>query len=901
MSKLFLLLTIAVLFSFQKTYACTHTARLTDTFGDGWNGGLIKIQVNGVDILTDVGSTFTSGSGGSGLQDYTFSANAGDVISVIETAAGSWSTEMRVEILDGANLSILGPLDPTGGLGNTVIASCPSPMVISSSTVTQSSTATLTNCSSNSQIIRLEIIATGAGSPKTVTQIQTNLTGTALASTISSAKIYATGTSSTFATTTLFGTGTASTSTYSINGSQVLSAGTNYFWLVYNLNNTGTIGNTVDGIISQFTADAVNYTSMTTTNPAGTRTITICTAPGGVYTGLETWVRADAGITGTTPITAVSNQNTSGTAINLNGSPNLNTTSTSYNYNPYIDLTAPVTTLADGIAANRQCLRLSGYSGMLGLDYTSLFWVFNLTDLTRTNPHLATVENVTNGSPANGTLHGGANGGLAAIFESGYDATDFGSASTAGTWQRNGINITYSTVHTTTKQIMSASCTTGGSTTINSFFGGQRDLWDPATFAGHPRDCRGPAAELIGYTSSITATERQKIHSYLAIKYGTTLTTNLLSTTGTTIFTTAAPYANNIIGIGRDDAEALYQKQSHNDDDSVRFYLATLAATNNTNTGTFSSDVSYFVSGANTGKLQSTPAAVLEIPASCGVFHRLEREWKVTKTNFSGTIQMDVKLSSASLPGSVTVSQLCLLVDDDGDFSNGGTTCYSNGDGTGIVFTYTNPLITISGISSTHIANNATKYITIASLNAITPLPIEITYFDVLLNERKTVDINWSTITEINNDYFVIEKSTDTDNWTEIDQLNGAGNSLTIQDYTSEDKNPVFGNNYYRLKQVDFDGIFKYSDTKLIHIRGKDDIQIFPIPANSHITIIGKNMEAKSIKLINSLGQEIPIIISSSFSDILEINVNNIVSGIYYIQIISGADTKNYKTTISKN
>ncbi len=897
----FAILSPILFFTPQFIHACTHTARLTDTYGDGWNGGIVKIQVNGVDVLTNVGATFTSGSGGAGVQDYTFSANAGDVIAVIETAAGSWSTEMRVEILDGASLSILAAHDPVSGAGTTVAGSCPSPMSIVSSTVTQSSTSSLTNCSSNSQIVRLEIVTSGAGSPKSVTQIQTNFTGTAIAGNISLAKIYSTGTSSTFSTTTLFGTGTASATTYNINGSQVLSAGTNYFWLTYNLNNTGTIGNTVDAVISQYTASAVNYTDMTVTNPAGTRTISICVAPGGVYTGLETWVKADAGITGTTPITAVSNINSSGTAIVLNGSPNLNTTATTYNYNPYIDFTAPVGLLSNGAATNRQFLKLSGYDGILGLNYTSMFWVFNLTDLSRISTHIATVDNVTNATPANGTFHGDvdAGGTIAAIMQESYDITDFGVSSPAGTWQRNGGNIVSNTIHTTSKQILSSSCTTGGSATLNRFFGGQRDLSDPNTFSGHPRDCKGPAAELIGYTSSITSTERQKIHSYLAIKYGTTIGSNYLSTTGSTIYSYSGSYINNIIGIGRDDAEALYQKQSHNDDDSVRFYLGSLSSSNSSNVGTFSSDVSYLLSGANTGKLKSTTASTAEIPGTCGVITRLEREWKVTKTNISESVNMDVKLSSASLPGSVTVSQLCLLVDDDGNFSNGGTACYSNGDGSGIVFTYSNPLITITGISSSIIANNTTKFITIASLNVITPLPVELIDFNVNLTDRKTVDIKWTTLTEINNDYFKVEKSTDTEIWVEIEKVDGAGNSFSLLNYISEDKTPVFGNNYYRLKQVDFNGEYRYSEIKNINITATAEIQIFPIPANNSIFLIGNDMDTKSVHLINSVGQEINYSILASFSDFIEIDVENLIDGVYFIQINLGSELKNYKIIIN--
>lgn len=902
MTKILLLLVTLLTTTFQLVYACTHTVRLTDTYGDGWNGGTVKIQVNGVDVLTNVGSTFTTGAG---PVDFTFNANTGDVIAVIETAAGSWPTEMRVAILDGGGSTILAALDPTTGTGNTVAGNCPAAMVISAATVVQASSASLLNCSSNSQIVCLQVTTTGASSPITLTQIQTSFTGTAAAGNVSSAKIYSTGTSSTFATTTLFGSGTASTTTYNINGSQVLSSGVNYFWLTYDLNNTGTVGNTVDGIISQFTAGATNYTSasspaISTTNPAGTRAIAICVAPGGVYTGLETWVKADAGITGTTPITAVSNQNSSGTAILLNGSPNLNNTATTYNYNPYIDFTGPSGVLADGLATNRQFLKLSGYSGVTGINYKSLFWETQLTDLTRINTHIATVENVTNSAPANGTFHGDvdAGGTIAAIMQESYDVTDFGTSAPAGTWQRNASNIVSNSNHSSSKHILSANCTTGGSTTINTFMGGQRDAMFPG-FVGHVRDWKGPMAELIGYTTSLTSTERQKIHSYLAVKYGNTIATDYLSTTGSTVFVNAAPYNNIIIGIGRDDAEALNQKQAHNDDDTVRIYLSTLATTNSANGGSFTSDISYVFIGANTGKLCSTIATASEVPASCSLFSRIAREWKITKTNMGQSFAMDIKLGACASTGTVTVSNLRLLVDDDGNFGNGGTTCYYNGDGTGIVFTYSNPLITITGLSNTIFPNNATRYFTIASVNEITPLPIELIAFDASLNKRKTVDVTWTTQNEVNNDYYIVEKRTDNSDWIQLGIVDGAGNSNTVSNYEFEDLSPANGNNYYRLKQFDFNGNYMYSEIKSVNIAmDEENIVMYPTPANSSFSIQGKDIDKSEIRIFDAVGKEVQINSEMITPDLIQFQTINLTNGTYSVQISTGIKVCNKKMII---
>ncbi len=216
--------------------------------------------------------------------------------------------------------------------------------------------------------------------------------------------------------------------------------------------------------------------------------------------------------------------------------------------------------------------------------------------------------------------------------------------------------------------------------------------------------------------------------------------------------------------------------------------------------------------GANTGKLKSTTASNAEKPAGLGILTRIEREWKVTKTNYSDNFNMNIKLAPGASPGSVTVANLRLLVDTDGDFSNGGTTSYSNGDGSGITFTYSNPLITITGISSTHIANNGTSYITVASVSGATPLPVELISFNGT-KQKGYNDLSWTTATEINNDYFSLKKMADSSEFKEIGVIKGAGNSTAVIHYNYIDPAPMAVINYYRLKQTDYNGTESYSTT----------------------------------------------------------------------------------------
>jgi hypothetical protein len=90
-------------------------------------------------------------------------------------------------------------------------------------------------------------------------------------------------------------------------------------------------------------------------------------------------------------------------------------------------------------------------------------------------------------------------------------------------------------------------------------------------------------------------------------------------------------------------------------------------------------------------------------------------------------------------------------------------------------------------------------------------LPIELLYFNVVAYGRAN-NLYWSTASENNNDYFNIEKYKDDDTWEIIDEQKGAGNSYIQLYYSFSDNNVEKIINYYRLKQTDYDGNFKYSD-----------------------------------------------------------------------------------------
>jgi hypothetical protein len=112
-------------------------------------------------------------------------------------------------------------------------------------------------------------------------------------------------------------------------------------------------------------------------------------------------------------------------------------------------------------------------------------------------------------------------------------------------------------------------------------------------------------------------------------------------------------------------------------------------------------------------------------------------------------------------------------------------------------------------------------------------LPIELINFEANINEQKLIDLNWSTATEKNNNYFTIEKSDNGIIFNEIFKIEGSGDSYIKKDYHLIDSFPLEGVSYYKLKQTDYNGDYKYSKIVAINYNAIIDFKIFPNPVNS--------------------------------------------------------------------
>ncbi|GAB4253042.1 MAG: hypothetical protein Kow0079_08320 [Vicingaceae bacterium] len=178
------------------------------------------------------------------------------------------------------------------------------------------------------------------------------------------------------------------------------------------------------------------------------------------------------------------------------------------------------------------------------------------------------------------------------------------------------------------------------------------------------------------------------------------------------------------------------------------------------------------------------------------------------------------------------------------------------------------------------------------------PLPIELLNFEVNINAEQ-VDITWTTASETNNDYFLVEKSIDGKSWQVVVKTQGAGNSSQILDYFEVDYEPIEGISYYRLKQVDFNGEYTYSNivpVKYIPVdQSTSDINIFPNPiiaGEVDLTIEFKAMEGKEILVVlrDIKGQEYYSKVTVVYQDNQIIAVplqNDLAAGVYLVTATS--------------
>tara|TARA_B100000809_G_scaffold200916_1_gene201333 strand:- start:2933 stop:3952 length:1020 start_codon:yes stop_codon:yes gene_type:complete len=198
----------------------------------------------------------------------------------------------------------------------------------------------------------------------------------------------------------------------------------------------------------------------------------------------------------------------------------------------------------------------------------------------------------------------------------------------------------------------------------------------------------------------------------------------------------------------------------------------------------------------------------------------------------------------------------------------------------------------------TSITNARDFYFNTISITQPIPLPIELIDFTANLTNNGHVKLDWQTASEVNNDYFTIERSINGQEWQEINKIDGAGNSSSLLSYSEVDYNPFYGVSYYRLKQTDFDGLFEYSQIRSVNIQRlpNSQIGIYPNPSTNQIIITGSSNELEEIVLYNTLGQNVTSLTNQVILNEtqLVIDISKLNRGVYYVKTKTTAN-KVYK------
>ena len=199
--------------------------------------------------------------------------------------------------------------------------------------------------------------------------------------------------------------------------------------------------------------------------------------------------------------------------------------------------------------------------------------------------------------------------------------------------------------------------------------------------------------------------------------------------------------------------------------------------------------------------------------------------------------------------------------------------------GTNLVSKRTSSSGTTSGSSMT-LANQERANIQIVYQITNAPLPVEWNYLKGTATEEGNL-LEWETQTELNNDGFEIQRSADGESWKLIDFVEGKGTISGQNTYSFLDTKTTMNNNYYRLKQVDTDGVFGYSNIILIKapFEKNGHVKMYPNPVLNHLTIEGFSGD---LTIYNIMGQPIKHVqINNEDQEV--ISLSDLADGHYFI------------------
>jgi hypothetical protein len=175
-----------------------------------------------------------------------------------------------------------------------------------------------------------------------------------------------------------------------------------------------------------------------------------------------------------------------------------------------------------------------------------------------------------------------------------------------------------------------------------------------------------------------------------------------------------------------------------------------------------------------------------------------------------------------------------------------------------------------------------------------TVLPVKWGDVKVLASERGAF-IKWSTLTEINNHYFEVQRSINGYDWETLGEVKGSGNQSVIKTYQFAD-NTSLTHAYYRVMQVDYDGKFDYS--KVVRIDKTIQETVIPLYDNASKSIVLPNLDYSALALTDLKGNPLKVNIKV-INGVLQIDAHHLPAGIYVLSASHQTNNASWKVWVS--
>ncbi|MEM9921496.1 MAG: PKD domain-containing protein [Bacteroidota bacterium] len=186
----------------------------------------------------------------------------------------------------------------------------------------------------------------------------------------------------------------------------------------------------------------------------------------------------------------------------------------------------------------------------------------------------------------------------------------------------------------------------------------------------------------------------------------------------------------------------------------------------------------------------------------------------------------------------------------------------------------------------------------------LTPLPVELLYFSGKVIDESLNVLEWATASEENTSHFLVERSADGQSFETIGRTEAAVNSAVTKSYLLRDESPLKGVNYYRLRQVDQDGQFAYSQIIRLTNKAAEGISFFPNPTSSELNMALEGVQEREL-LVSIYSAEGKLLRQQSFEvnrdvERLQLQLGDLAEGVYFVKVEGELGTNAYERILKR-